>query len=286
MSTAASRSKSTSRSIANSTAGSTAKSTVRSTTQPAPGKAPAKAFGWFGTAPPALQNLLLAALPGNVMKRLTPHMQTVELKLGTIVHRPDEAIEDVYFPISCLISVTIKMERGRIAEAGIVGRREMVGVNAFMGGRETNHTEYICQAAGIAIRMSAEPLLTAFDRDKKVRDVMLRYTQAYIAQLSQNVACNQLHRVEQRLARWMLECRDRLGSDDLTLTQEFIGEMLGVRRAGVSAAAAGFQKRGIIYYRRGKVRVLDSRRLEEASCGCFRAIHDEYERLLPQGNAQ
>jgi CRP-like cAMP-binding protein len=228
----------------------------------------------------APENLLLAALPADVRERLARYMRMVDLKHGEILHRPGQTIEQVYFPHDCLISVTVTMDEGRTAEAGIVGSREMVGVNAFMGGRETNQTEYICQSPGTAVRMEAEPLLSEFDQVKAVRDVMLRYTQAYIAQLSQNVACNRIHSIEQRLARWMLECRDRLGSNDLGLTHEFIAQMLGVRRAGISETAALFQDRGLIEYGRKKLRIIDAERVEEASCECFRVIWDEYDRLL------
>jgi CRP-like cAMP-binding protein len=226
------------------------------------------------------QNRLLAVLPSEVIERLGRHMRTVDLKNGAILHRPGQPINDVYFPLDCLISVTVTMNEARTAEAGIVGNREMVGVNAFMGGRETNQTEYICQAPGTAVRMTAEPLLKEFDEVKAVRDVMLRYTQAYIAQLSQNVACNRLHVIEQRLARWMLECQDRLGTDDLTLTHEFISQMLGVRRAGVTEAAGKLQEQGLIEYGRKKLRVVDAPGLERVSCECFRVIREEYDRLL------
>jgi CRP-like cAMP-binding protein len=226
------------------------------------------------------RNFLLAALPGEVLERLARHMRTVDLKHGAILHRPGQRIDDVYFPLDCLISVTITMAEARTAEAGIVGSREMVGVNAFMGGRETNQTEYICQASGTAVRMAAEPLLKEFDETKAVRDVMLRYTQAYIAQLSQNVACNRLHTIEQRLARWLLECRDRLGRDDLALTHEFIAQMLGVRRSGVTETAGALQSRGLIDYGRKKLQVVDAPGLEATSCECFGVIRDEYDRLL------
>jgi CRP-like cAMP-binding protein len=204
----------------------------------------------------------------------------VTLKIGDVLHRPGQPIRQVYFPLDCLISVTVTMAEVRTVEAGIVGSREMVGVNAFMGGRETNQTEYICQCPGRAIKIEAELLLDAFDRNKAVRDVMLRYTQAYIAQLSQNVACNRLHTIKQRLARWMLECRDRLRSDDLTLTHEFIAQMLGVRRAGVTETAAGLQKKGLIDYGRRTLQVVNAAGLEKVSCECFRVIRVEYDRLL------
>lgn len=225
-------------------------------------------------------NLLLAALPREVVERLGRHTRTVALPHGEVLHRPGKPIRDVYFPLDCLISVTVTMSEGRTAEAGMVGRREMVGVNAFMGGRETNQTEYVCQSPGAAVRMTAAPLLDEFDRVKGVRDVMLRYTQAYIAQLSQNVGCNRMHNIEQRLARWMLECRDRLRSDDLSLTHEFIGQMLGVRRAGVSETAGRLQERGLIKYGRKTIKVVDGPGLERASCECYRVLRGEYDRLL------
>ncbi|HEX4606615.1 MAG TPA: Crp/Fnr family transcriptional regulator, partial [Urbifossiella sp.] len=182
--------------------------------------------------------------------------------------------------LDCLISVTVTMDEGRTVEAGAVGSREMVGVNAFMGGRETNQTEYICQVPGSAIKLAAEPLLAEFDGVKAVRDVMLRFVQAYLAQLSQNVACNRVHTVEQRLARWLLEARDRVGPDGLGVSHEFVAEMLGVRRAGVTETAAGLQGRGLIECGRLNLRVTDPRGLEGAACECFRVLRDEYDRLL------
>lgn len=172
------------------------------------------------------------------------------------------------------------MNEARTAEAGIVGSREMVGLNAFMGGRETNQTEYVCQSPGSAIRVGAEPFLEEFNTNKDVRDVMLKFTQAYIAQLSQNVACNRLHSIEQRLARWLLECRDRLKTDDLSMTHEFISQMLGVRRAGITDVAGKLQERKLIESTRGTLQVLDSDGLAAASCECFSVILDEYDRLL------
>ncbi|WP_020476567.1 Crp/Fnr family transcriptional regulator [Zavarzinella formosa] len=207
-------------------------------------------------------------------------MRTVELRHGQVLHHAGHSITEVYFPLDCMISITVTVSAGRTAEAGAVGSREMVGINAFMGGRETNHTEYVAQIAGSAIIMPAGPLLEEFDTVKPVRDVLLRYTQAYIAHLSQNVACNRLHQIDQRLARWLMECRDRLRSDDLAITHEFLAEMLGVRRAGVSETAGRLQDRGLIRIGRKRVRILDSKGLEAASCECYRLLRDEYDRLL------
>jgi CRP-like cAMP-binding protein len=226
------------------------------------------------------ENRLLATLPREVYDKLAPNLKRVSLKQGTILHHPGEAIEDLYFPIDCLLSMTITMRDGSTAEAGMVGNREVLGVNAFMGGRETTQTEYIVQLAGSAIKVDAQPLLDEFDRNKELRDVLLRYTQALIAQISQTTGCNSLHVLDQRLARWLLEAQDRIDSDDLKLTQEFLGHMLGVRRAGVTQAAQKLQERGLIRYHRGHVQILNQQGLEAASCECFSVLREEYDRLL------
>lgn len=228
----------------------------------------------------ATENRLLATLPREVYEKLAPNLKRVSLERGTILHHPGETIEDLYFPIDCLLSITITMSDGSTAEAGMVGNREVIGVNAFMGGRETTQTEYIVQIAGSAIKADARSLLDEFDRNKKLRDVLLRYTQALIAQLSQSIGCNSLHVLDQRLARWLLEAQDRIDSDDLKLTQEFISDMLGVRRAGVTQAAQKLQERGLIRYHRGHVQILDQQGLQAASCECFRTLREEYDRLL------
>lgn len=227
-----------------------------------------------------IENRLLAALPAETVSRLRRHMKTVDLRHGQVLHRPNQQITDVYFPLDCMISVTVTTSEGRTAEAGAVGSREMVGINAFMGGRETNQTEYVAQIAGTAVVMPSRPLLDEFDNTKSVRDVLLRYTQAYIAHLSQNVACNRLHQIDQRLARWLMECRDRLRADEVAITHEFLGQMLGVRRAGVTETSGKLQALGLIKAARKKVRILDPGALERASCECYRVTRDEYDRLL------
>jgi CRP-like cAMP-binding protein len=226
------------------------------------------------------KNRLLALLPREVYDKIGPNLKQVSLERGTILHHPGEDIETLYFPIDCLLSITITMNDGSTAEAGMVGNREVIGVNAFMGGRETTQTEYIVQIAGSAIKVNAEPLLEEFDRNKRLRDVLLRYTQALIAQISQTTGCNSLHNLEQRLPRWLLEAQDRIDSDDLKLTQEFLGHMLGVRRAGVTQTAQKLQDNGFIRYHRGHVQILDQQGLEASSCECFRVLREEYDRLL------
>jgi CRP-like cAMP-binding protein len=213
-------------------------------------------------------------------EKLAPNLKRVWLKQGEILHHPGSTIEDLYFPIDCGLSITITMRDGSTAEAGLVGRREVLGINAIMGGKETTQTQYIVQIAGSAIKIDARMLLEEFDRNKELRDVLLRFTQAMIAQLSQTTACNSLHVLEQRLARWLLEAQDRVNSKDLRLTQEFLSHMLGVRRAGVTQTAQKFQENGLIQYRRGIVQILDQGGLEEAACECFGTVRDEYDRLL------
>ena len=155
-------------------------------------------------------NRLLTALSREVYEKLAPHLKIVSLKRGKILHLPGEIIHDVYFPLDCLVSITITMKDGSTAETGVIGNREMLGVNAFMGGRETTQTEYIVQIAGTALKMDAQVLLDLFNDNKELRDVMLRYTQALIAQISQTTACNRLHVLEQRFARWLLESQTRM----------------------------------------------------------------------------
>jgi CRP-like cAMP-binding protein len=228
----------------------------------------------------AIGNCLLDALSPELYEKLAPNLKRVSLKQGEILHHPGETIEDLYFPIDCALSITITMSDGSTAEAGLVGRREAIGINAVMGGRETTQTEYIVQVAGSAIKVDARILLEEFDRNKELRDVLLRFTQALIAQISQTTACNSLHTLEQRLPRWLLEAQDRVNSNELKLTQEFLSEMLGVRRAGVTQTAQKLQENGLIEYHRGRVQILDQGGLEEAACECFGTVKEEYDRLL------
>jgi CRP-like cAMP-binding protein len=225
-------------------------------------------------------NRLLRVLPDDVYHVLEQHMRLRNLERGEILHRPGEEIRDLYFPIDCLISVTVTMRDNRTVEAGVVGSREMVGINAFMGGRETTQTEYIVQIPGSAIQVAADPIRKAFDSQKKVRDIFLKYTQAMIAQISQSVACNSVHSVEQRYARWLLEVYDRLQQEQFKLTHEFIAEMLGVRRAGITVLAGKFERDGILEAGRGWTRVIDAERLKAASCECYSVLKEEYDRLL------
>lgn len=228
------------------------------------------------------KNKLLAAFPHDLSEKITPHLKEVALERGQRLHEPNEPITELYFPIDCALSITITMKDGRMAETGIIGRREMIGVNAFMGGRETTQTTYVVQVAGIAMKLDSDILLKEFDCNKQVRDVLLRYTQAFIAQISQTTACNSLHTIEQRLARWFLEVQDRIESNHLQLTHELVATMLGVRRSGVTQTAQKLQEDGLIQYHRGHIEILDLKGLKERSCECFGVVQEEYDRLLGQ----
>lgn len=226
------------------------------------------------------ENQILAALSADVRHRLTPHLIHLTLPQGEMIHRPGDVLTHLYFPIDCLFSITITMQNGGTAEVGMVGNREVLGINAFMGKSEITQTEYVVQVAGSAIRIDAQILKQEFDRNGELHDLLLRYTQAFLAQVSQTAACNSLHTLEQRLPRWLLETQERIGSNELLLTQEFISVMLGVRRAGVTLTAQKLQERKLIEYHRGHVQILNQSGLEACACECFRTIKTEYDRLL------
>lgn len=225
-------------------------------------------------------NRLLESLPEDAYARIAPYMRSVSLRSGELLHRAGESIRYLFFPLDCLISITVTMRDARTAETGVVGRREVVGINAFMGGRETTQTEYVVQVAGEAVRVPARPLRDEFDTNLVLRDVLLRFTQAMFAQVAQNAACSSLHTLEYRFARWLLEVRDRIASDDLRITHGFVAQMLGVRRAGVTVIAGRFEAMGLIEHSRGHIRILDIALLEAAACECYGVVRDEYDRLL------
>ncbi len=227
-----------------------------------------------------IENQLLASLSRETYEKLAPYLKRVSLKQGERLREADEIIEELYFPINCMVSITITMSDGSTAETGVVGNREVLGINAVMGVKESSQTEYVVQIAGSAMKIDARLLREEFERNKELRDVLLRYTQALIAQISQTAACNGLHVLEQRLACWLLKVQERVASDELKLTQEFLSHMLGVRRAGVTQAAQKLQESGLISYRRGHVQILDQPGLEAVSCECFKTVRSQYDRLL------
>lgn len=226
------------------------------------------------------QNRLLAILPEEIFALLEPHLNILRLSPKKILHLPGQPIKEVYFPIDCLISITVTTSDGVTVETGLIGNRDLLGINALMGCEETTHTEYMVQIPGMAVQIKASVLREIFEQNQKFRDVMLRYTQAFIAQISQTTVCNRLHLIEQRLARWLLEAQNRINSDDIYLTQETISHMLGVRRPGVTLAAQKLQDLGCIHYGRNQISIVDREKLKSCSCECFKVVKDEYDRLL------
>ncbi len=226
------------------------------------------------------ENQILAALSPDVFDRLAPHLDHVTLEQGKFIYTSGERLTHLYFPIDCLLSVTITMQNGATAEVGMVGRREVLGVHALLGNDIGTQTEVMAQVPGSAMKIDVQIVREEFDRNGELHDVLLRCLQAFLAQVSQTAACNALHTLEQRLPRWLLETQERIHSDHLPLTQEFIATMLGVRRAGITQMAQKLQERKLIQYRRGNVQILDQAGLEASACECFRRIKTEYDRLL------
>ena len=226
------------------------------------------------------QNKVLGALHPAERERIFPHLQLVPMPLGKIVYESGDALRHVYFPADCIVSLLYVMRDGASAEISVVGNEGLVGVALFMGG-ETTPSRAIVQSAGKAYRLIAKRLKLEFNRHGQLQLLLLRYTQALITQMAQTAVCNRHHSVDQQLCRWLLLSLDRLPSNQLTMTQELISNMLGVRREGVTAAAAKLQHLGVIRYSRGKITVLDRPKLEELCCECYAVVKKESDRLAP-----
>ena len=231
------------------------------------------------TAPSPLLNRLLAALPIDGYQDVVPHLEFVSLQLGQEIYGPGQTLHYVYFPTTAVLSMLCTMENGGTAEMAIIGNDGILGIAVFMGG-ESVPNRAVVQIAGAAFRMPAHTLASEFRRGGAFQRLLLRYTQCLIAQISQTAVCNTLHSKEQRLCRWLLLCHDRLQSDDLVMTQELIGEMLGARREAVSHVATRLQTAGLIEYHRGHITILDRPGLEAAVCECYGVVRREIERLM------
>lgn len=228
------------------------------------------------------QNHLLDALPAIDHNRIAARLELVTLKLGDVLYEPGVPLRYVYFPATAIVSLLYVMEDGSSAEIAIVGNEGILGIALFMGG-DTTPSRAVVQSAGHAYRLKAQLLKDEFARFGPFLRVLLRYTQALITQMAQTAVCNRHHTVDQQLCRWLLLSLDRLESNELTMTQELIANMLGVRREGVTEAAGKLQHAGLIHYRRGKIMVLDRPRLEARSCECYQVVKTEFDRLLPYG---
>ena len=228
----------------------------------------------------AQHNHLLAALPAADYERIAPHLELMTMKLGDVLYEPGGRLRYVYFPTTSIVSLLYVLADGASAEIAIVGNEGILGISLFMGG-ETTPSRAVVQSAGHALRLRAQLLKDEFGRFGPMMQLLLRYTQALITQMAQTAVCNRHHSVDEQLCRWLLLSLDRLSSNELSMTQELIANMLGVRREGVTEAAGKLQAAGLIRYRRGRITVLDRQGLEARSCECYGVVKREFDRLLP-----
>jgi CRP-like cAMP-binding protein len=226
------------------------------------------------------ENHLLAALAPEEQERIFPHLKLVDMPLGKVLYESGDALRYVHFPTDCIVSLLYVLIDGASAELSVVGNEGLVGISLFMGG-ETTPNRAVVQSTGHAFRLSGQRLKDEFHRSHTLQGLFLRYTQALITQMAQTAVCNRHHSVDQQLCRWLLLSLDRLSTKKLSMTQELIANMLGVRREGVTEAAGKLQRLGVIRYSRGHITVLDRPRLEQLSCECYAVVKRETDRLLP-----
>jgi CRP-like cAMP-binding protein len=231
------------------------------------------------------ENQLLAAVPHKEWARWQPHLEAVELPLGTVIYESGGKLTHVYFPTTAIVSLLYVMENGGSAEIAVVGYEGLVGISLFMGG-ESTPSRAVVQSAGTGFRLKASLVMEEFNLAGPVLHLLLRYTQALITQMAQTAVCNRHHSLDQQLCRWLLLSLDRLRSNELVMTQELIANMLGVRREGVTEAAGRLDKSGLIRYQRGRITVLDRPGLESRTCECYAVVKKEYDRLLPVETSQ
>jgi len=228
------------------------------------------------------ENRLLAALSREERERLYPHLRLVPMPLGKVLYEPRDVFRHAFFPTDSIVSMVYVLADGATAELSVVGNEGFIGAALFIG--QTSATRVIVQSAGYAYRLVGLRLKAEFQRNGHLQLVLLRYTQALITQMTQTAVCNRHHSVDQQLCRWLLLSLDRLSGNQLTMTQELIANMLGVRREGVNEAAGSLQRLGVIRYRRGRITVLDRPQLENLCCECYAVVRKETDHLLPPPN--
>jgi len=216
-------------------------------------------------------NRLLAALPAKEYERLLDGLEPVRLTYGEVLDEPGEPMRYVYFPCDCLVSLLTVVEARRALEVGLVGREGMVGSRLALG-FTTSSVRALVQGTGTALRIESAHFLRKFERSPALRRALLRFTDSLMLQVIQNAACNRFHLVEARLARWLLMTRERVPSNTFHLTHEFLADMLGVRRGGVTLAASALQRQQLIHYRRGAIKILDQQGLEASACSCYQKV--------------
>jgi len=224
-------------------------------------------------------NQVLASIPPKHLKRMRGQLELVKLKLGQILYQPGKAIRHVYFPLNCLISLLTAVDKRRTLEVGMVGNEGMAGM-PFILGVGVSGVRALVQGSGTALRMASPAFRIEFDRNQALQQALFRYTYALMAQISQTAACNRFHASNARLARWLLMTRDRLGSDQFTLTHEFLAHMLGMRREGVTGAARTLKRAKVITYKRGQIQILNPKALKTASCSCYQVVNAVFDRAI------
>lgn len=230
----------------------------------------------------ARKNFLLGSLQEKDLARLLPKLKPVSVPLGEVLYESGDKLDFAFFPTTAIVSLLYIMENGGTAEIGIVGNEGILGVALFLGG-DTTTSRAIIQSAGEGLRMNPHDLRDEFARGDRFQDLLLRYTQAMITQISQTAVCNRLHAIEEQLCRWLLLSHDRLDSDELVMTHDLISNMLGVRREGITLAAKKLAARKLITNKRGTISVIDRKGLESAACECYQIVNAEYNRLLGRG---
>jgi CRP-like cAMP-binding protein len=229
----------------------------------------------------AKQNSLLAALPAADFERLAPHLERLAMPLGEMLYEPGSPMRHVYFPTTAVVSLHYVLESGASAESAGVGYEGIVGISLFMGG-DTTPSSAAVQIAGYGYSLDAALLKKEFARAGAVQRLLLRYTQALIAQMIQTAACNRHHSVEQQICRWLLMTLDRIPSSEVVVTQEMIAGVLGVRRESVTEVAGALQQAGVIRYRRGHISVLDRSGLNDTVCECYAVVKRQMHKLLAE----
>lgn len=227
----------------------------------------------------ACGNLLLNRLADADLMALLPRLQKVNNRIKDVVYNRNEPVSYVHFPCNCAFSMLVFMENGVAVEVGTVGNEGFTGVELVLHSQVSQET-CVCQVEGQSLRMTSEDFRDAFGKLPSLRNLAKRYLQCYLAMVSQSVACNRLHTIEARFARWLLITHDRLNGDEFYLTQEFIADMLGVHRPSVSLVAGAFQTANIIEYKRGHIKIVNRQALEEASCECYSAVRNRFEKVL------
>lgn len=224
-------------------------------------------------------NKLLASLPAKLFKEIEPHLKSIELRHTAVVMEAGGRVERVYFPHSGVISLVVDLSVGEIIETAMIGRDGVFNAASALDGK-VSLNKAIVQLAGEASAINVSKFRAIADNNPAFRSLVIRHEQVLFAQAQQSAACNASHSVEARMCRWMLRMRDLAGSDDMTLTQEFLAQMLGVRRTSVSLVANTLQKAGLIAYRRGNIRLLNIDELMEGSCECYGTVKAHYDHLL------